>query len=193
MHEPRIALQIITEVHIIIDDELEVVNGSAVIAASKIQCGDFIVENKYPVMINIEGEFGELRHDIRNHRQSFFKRTGHQALVDARKMDIDIGMNSEIIVVLTFRRIIIFFKFFQDLCKFSKMTQVKKRIQHIVHAFDIVTRFHCNHQRFLFKKIDPFLSVPVVHQKILTYKCKPAIALIEVELLIKISELTGIR
>jgi hypothetical protein len=82
--------------------------------------------------------------------------------------------------------IVVGFKLFQYQLEFGKVTQIEKRIEHIVHAFNIVTCFHCNHQRFIVKQVDPFLRIAIVHQKILPYKSKPAVTLVEIKLFIEI-------
>ncbi len=140
-------------------------------------------------MINITCIFAQLLRDLRNQVQTLFECSGHQVPVDFCKVNIYPGMYTEIIVMLPFRRIIVRFKFLQDHFEFTKMPQIKKGIQHIVHAFHIVTRFNGNHQRFLFEKINPFLCIPVIHQEILADKCKPAVTLVEIKFLVKIIQL----
>ena len=53
MHESRITLQVVPEVHMIVDDQLQVVDGCIVITTAEIQGGNFVVEYQYAVMINI--------------------------------------------------------------------------------------------------------------------------------------------
>src|SRR5215210_2035066 len=56
----------------------------------------------------------------------------------------------------------------------------------IMQPLNEVRGFHLNHRRLLVKKVNPFLCIPVVLQKILPYKRIPTIALVEVKALIKV-------
>src|SRR6478672_10372952 len=58
-------------------------------------------------------------------------------------------------------------------------------IKQVVHAFDIMTRFHIDHLRMLFEQIYPLLRIPVVLDKILPDECVPAITLVQVQAFIE--------
>ena len=60
------------------------------------------------------------------------------------------------------------------------VAQVKMRAHQVVHAFDIMCRFDGEHIGLFVKKINPFLGIPVILQKILPDKGVPAIALVQV-------------
>src|SRR5258705_7509228 len=123
----------------IVDDQMQVVYRSIIISASEIEGRDFIIKNKNPVMINITAVFFQFFVDIFYQCKTLFECAGHQVPVDLRQMNINPGMNAEVIVVLALRRSVILLELFQDHFEFTKMTQIEKAIQHIMHAFDIVT------------------------------------------------------
>src|SRR5450755_1320774 len=178
MYQPRITLQIITKVNVIIDDQLKVIDRSTEIATSEIERCNFIIENQDPVMIDIVIVLLELFKNTGYKRKTLLKSAGHQALIDFCQVDIYPGMYPKIIMVLPLRGIGIVFEFFQDHFKFAEVAQVEQCVQHIVHAFYIVTRFNGNHQWLFFKQVNPLLCIAVIHEKILADKRKPAIALI---------------
>src|SRR3954452_10920262 len=101
-------------------------------------------------------------------------------LVYFRAVNVNKRMNAEIIVLISKRCLRKVFKLLKCDYKLLKIAEIKMCIEQVVHSFNIVTHFHCNHSWLRIKQVNPLLTVPVVHQKILPYKCVPAIALIQV-------------
>ena len=66
MHEACITLQIVAQIHVVIDDQLQVIDGCIVITTAEIQGGNFVVEYQYPVMIDICRIFCQFVGDFRN-------------------------------------------------------------------------------------------------------------------------------
>src|SRR5664279_152028 len=90
----------------------------------------------------------------------------HKKLVEPGAVDVDGSMGSEIIVLIGDRRFCKLLKLAQDNFKFLKIAKVKMRVEQVMHALNVMPGLYSNHHFILTKKINPLLTITVVHQKI---------------------------
>jgi len=57
MQQPGIALKVGTQISFLMYNSIEIINSSIIVSAAKIKAGNFIVENQYPVRIQVKAIF----------------------------------------------------------------------------------------------------------------------------------------
>src|SRR3954464_4031205 len=109
--------------------------------------------------------------------QPFSKSSFHEMFVELRDVDINKGLYPVIVVSgdkFCFRKSLKLFKVF---VKFLNIFEIKISTDQVMHPLNIMCGLYLDHRGFLLKKVNPLLGVPIIHQKILKDKSKPAIAL----------------
>ena len=101
-------------------------------------------------------------------------------LVDLCSADIDKSLYAKIIMLFYPAGLANASNFFKRDRKLPVITQIKMRIQQVMHSFNVMTGFHPDHQWLRIEQVNPFLRIPVILQKILADKCIPAITLVQV-------------
>ena len=82
VEQAGITLQVVTQVYLVVDDALQVINRSFIITTSKIKRGNLIVEYENAVFVQKETKLLKFIFDIRHQCQAFFKSSQHKMLVD---------------------------------------------------------------------------------------------------------------
>ena len=176
-----VALEVVAEVLLIVDDPLEIVDAGGVVGGAEIKGGDLIIQNEDAMAVDKEVVFGEFLRDGGHHLESFFKGAAHEYLVDLGGGDIDEGLDSEVVVLdhaVGPRKV---FEFAQDAIEPLVVAEIEVGVQQVVKRFDIVAGLHADHDGLFFEEVEPFLGIAVVHEEILADEGVPVIALVEVE------------
>src|SRR3982750_2953882 len=101
--------------------------------------------------------FLQLLIDRWNKRQSFFKCTKHEMLVDLRSRDIYKRLDAKVVMILHSVCLGKDLILFQISIEFPKVAKYELRVHQVMHSLYIVTRFDSDHQRLCIKDINPFL------------------------------------
>src|SRR6185437_574615 len=99
MQDPRIALQIVPQIPLVIDDALQIVDTGIVVATAKIHRGNLIVQDQDAVPVDEKLVFNQLLSDLGYHLQPLLEIAHHKDLVDLGRSDIKKALNAEIVVL----------------------------------------------------------------------------------------------
>src|SRR5262245_34096226 len=98
--QPGITLQVISQIHMIIDDPSQVVDTFFIICCSKIKCGELIIENKYPMPVEVKGVFGKFMLNFRNKCKPLPECTEDDVFIQPGAVDVNKGLHPVIIMAV---------------------------------------------------------------------------------------------
>src|SRR5258706_7677012 len=99
VQEAGIALQVLAQVRLFINNFLQVINTGSIIAAAKIQHGYFIIKYEHPVTINKKMIVGQFFFNTRHQRKPLLKSTEHKMLVHSCSSNINKCLDTETIML----------------------------------------------------------------------------------------------
>ena len=100
VQQTGITLQIGTQVHLPVDDLIQIIDRVFIIAAAKIQSRRFVIEDQDPVTIQIDFILLQLFLDIRHKCQPFGKTAIYKMLVDLGNMQVNKSLDPVVVVFL---------------------------------------------------------------------------------------------
>src|SRR5690348_1407879 len=99
VYQTRITLQIYSQPRLIaMNNFMQIIYGSRIVAGAEIQRSDFIIKYNNAVIIYKQGIFIQLLYNFRNKRKSFVKIALHQVFIKPCTIDVNEGVNPEIIM-----------------------------------------------------------------------------------------------
>src|SRR5258707_12405635 len=98
VQEAGIALQVLAQVRLFINNFLQVINTGSIIAAAKIQHCYFIIKYQHPVAINKKMIVGQFFFNTRHERKTLLKSTQHKMLVHSCSSNINKCLYAETIM-----------------------------------------------------------------------------------------------
>ncbi len=192
VEDAGITLEVVAEVHLVVDDTLQVVDAGIVISAAEIKRGYFIIEDEDTVSVDEQVVFGQLLFDIRNQFDPFFEGAHHKDLVDLRGGDIDKGLDTEVIIFSYAIALGEGFEFLKDDIELAVVVQVEVGVEQVMKGLYIMSCLDADHQGLFFEQVEPFLGIAVIHQEVLADEGVPVIALVEVEAFIEACLFPGV-
>src|SRR5438270_1667190 len=100
VYQTGITLQVVPEIGVVVNDLLQIVDTSAVIAAAKMQNGDLIGQNHHAVLVYKERIFLHALLDGGHRLEPFFKGAQDEMPVDLGLGNIEEALNAEVVVFL---------------------------------------------------------------------------------------------
>ena len=100
VQQPGITLQIGAQIHLPVDDLVQVIDRRPIVPAAEIQTGDLVVKHQDPVTVQVDPVFLQLFLDIRHQRQPLRKGAVDKMLVELGDIQIDKGLYAIVTIVL---------------------------------------------------------------------------------------------
>ena len=192
VEDAGIALQVVAEVQLVVDDTLQVIDTGIIVSATEIEGGYFIVEDEDTVSVDEEVVFGQFLFDVGYQLDPFLEVAYHKDLVDLGGGDIDKGLDPEVVVLYYAVGLGEGFELTKDEIELAVVVQVVVSVEEVVKRFYIMSCFDADHQGLFFEEVDPFLGVAVIHQEVLADEGVPVIALVQVEAFVEAGLFPGV-
>lgn len=192
VEDPGVALKVVAEVELVVDDALQVVDAGVEVAGAEIEGCDLIVEDQDAVAVDEEVVLRELLFDLRDHWKHFFEVAEHEDLVDLGGGDIDEALDAEVVVFHYAFGPCEGLEFPQGYLELAVVAQVEVGVEEVVEGLDVVSSLYADHEGLFLEEVEPFLGVAVVHQEVLTDEGVPVVALVEIEAFVEAGLLPGV-
>src|SRR5688500_15163463 len=101
--QSRIALQIRPQVHLPIDDLIQIINRRFIITASEIERCNLVIKHKHPMPVEEQLILIQFLFYIGHNLQSFGKSAFHEMLIDLGYIQVNKGLNLVIITLINYR------------------------------------------------------------------------------------------
>ena len=98
VQDAGVALEVVAQVHLVVDDTLQIVDAGVIVSAAEIEGGYFIVEDQDTVSVDEEIVFRQFLFDVGHQLESFPEVAQHKDLVDLGRGDIDKGLDAEVVI-----------------------------------------------------------------------------------------------
>src|SRR5689334_5045198 len=113
MQQSCIALQIISQINMIINDPLEIIDRTAVITAAEMKHGNLIIQYQYAMRVDEQFKVGKLIFYFRYQLEALLECSVHEMLIDLCLRDVNEGLNPEVVMLTNTICFCKLFKFFQ--------------------------------------------------------------------------------
>src|SRR5690606_23373703 len=111
VYESCIALKIVAQVSVIVDDPLQVIDGGFVVPTPEIEYRNLVIKHENAMPVDEQRIFLHPFLDIRHKCKPFLECARHRMFVDACTGNVDEGLNSKIIMLHHSRRLSKLFEF----------------------------------------------------------------------------------